>query len=103
LQEDTEKLKKELSNMKIKLSDEEIANYGPVLFQMLNDKKSADEIKKKIDELKKNIKESVQKKIIDKYGIKQLNESKFLITEKQQKQFLFEAVCENDLICEAVA
>lgn len=32
LQEDTEKLKKELEKMKIKLSDEEIANYGPVLF-----------------------------------------------------------------------
>lgn len=103
LQEDTEKLKKELEKMKLKLSDEEIANYGPVLFQMLNDKKSADEIKKKVAELKKDIKESMQRKIIDKYGIKMLNESKFLITEAQQKQFLFEAVCENDIICEAVA
>ena len=102
LQEDTEKLKQELSKMKIKLSDEEIANYGPVLFQMLNDKKSEDEIKKQIAALKKDIKESVQRKIIDKLGIMQLNESKFLITEAQKNQFLFEAVCKNDIICEAV-
>lgn len=102
LQDDTEKLKANLNKMKIKLSDEEISNYAPVLFKLMNDGADEAEIKKTVKQLKSQINESVRKSLMLRHGPKQLIESKFLITESEHMEFIFEAVCQNDMILEAM-
>lgn len=104
LQDDTETIKSELKKAKIDLSDEEIANYGPALAKLVADKTSPEDMKKAVDAMKKNISESMRAKILKECGgAKMLRESNYRISESLRTRLMFESVCENEIICEAIA
>lgn len=102
LEDDSKKLKAELKKMKIELTDEQFATCAPVLFKMMNDKASEKEIKKTVEQLTKQVNESVRNALVDRYGMKWLNESKFMISKSERAGLLLESACRNEMIMEAV-
>ena len=93
----------ELKKMKIDAKDEDVANFGPVLLDMINNKKSADEIKKKLEELRNQVKESFDLKIIQRQSMLLESGQSMIITEDEKSQFLLEAILENEDFQNSVA
>ena len=86
----------EIKKLKIKdITDEDIANFGPILSQMIKDKKSSDEITKKLKELRSGVKESINKQISILKNKALLTESKFILTEKIKNELTIKALCER--------
>ena len=93
----------ELKKMKIDAKDEDVANFGPVLLDMINNKKSADEIKKKLEELRNQVKESFDLKMIQRQSMLLESGQSMIITEDEKSQFLLEAILENEDFQNSVA
>ena len=87
LQEEHKQLVKTLKSMKIKgLTDDDISNFGPALKQLVDQKKSAEEIAVQLEKLRKEVKESFNatlQKMMNR--AKMLNESFMLTEETMQK------------------
>ena len=105
--QETEKQKKELAGklkqMKIKISDEEFDQFGPML-QKVVEEGDAKAVQKKVDELKSQLKESFDrhaKRFINK---KMLTEGTMLLTESEEQCIYLDALLESkqyqDAICQ---
>lgn len=82
-------VKVQLKKMGLKdVSDDDISKYGTVLKQMIDDKKSANEIKSKLEQLKKEVNEALQNKIL-------LSESENL-TEDQKISMSYSCLFESE-------
>ena len=97
-------LKAKVKSMKIDgVGDEEVDAFGPVIANMIKDKKSSEEIAKKVKSLKGEVKESYEGKI---YRCKHrlLVEGKQpILTEAKKKQILLETICKNKTYQENLA
>lgn len=94
-EEKQKKLKEDLRKMKIEVSEDDFNNFGPVLLQMVEQNKSADEIKKKLASLKSGVKESCRK-YVEKYRNKALlTENRFVLTETMKNKIFLKSLCEN--------
>lgn len=102
-EEQQKTLVSELKSLKINATDEDVANFGPVLLDMVNAKKSAKEIQKKLDELKGQVKESYELKLIQHQSMLLESGQSLLITEDEKNQFLLEALLENEDFQNSVA
>lgn len=104
---DTEKQQKELASklksMKVKVTDEDFANYGPMLAKAVADGNSAEEISNNLKKLKGEVKESYTAKInrIKKQAM--LVESRFLLTEDIKQKALLESIVMTDAFQAVVA
>lgn len=61
LEEKSKELKQKLQKMHVELTDEQFSVCAPVLFKMVDDQASENDIKKTIEQLTKQIKESMEK------------------------------------------
>lgn len=98
-----EELKAKLKSMKIEISDEEFAQFGPVLAKMVKDGLKADEISKKLKKMKEGVHESYQMKLGYLRTTTMLNENTTLITEEQKHRLMLESIVESQEFIEAVA
>lgn len=103
IEEQQKTLVAELKKMKIDATDEDVANFGPVLLDMVNAKKDAKEIQKKLKELKGQVKESYELKLIQHQSMLLESGHSLLITEDEKNQFLLEALLENEEFQNSVA
>lgn len=97
-EEASKKLRSDLDKMKISnddVTDDDIKNFGPVLVQMVTDKKKPDEIKKKAAEMRKQVKESFDSKLNTIKANNMLFESKVLITEDLKTELMLESIVSN--------
>ena len=103
IEEQQKTLVAELKKLKIDATDEDVANFGPVLLDMVNAKKDAKEIQKKLNELKGQVKESYELKLIQHQSMLLESGHSLLITEDEKNQFLLEALLENEEFQNSVA
>lgn len=100
---DQKKLVAEIKKLNIKsIKDEDIINFGPILKQMIDAKKSPKEIETKLKQLKNQANESYNI-ILKKFkNSALLSESKFILTENIKNQIMLRALCESEEMQEAV-
>ena len=103
IEEQQKTLVAELKKLKIDATDEDVANFGPVLLDMVNAKKDAKEIQKKLNELKGQVKESYELKLIQHQSMLLESGHSLLITEDEKNQFLLEALLENEEFQNSIA
>lgn len=103
LEDDKKELVAALKKLKIDVDEKDIQSFGPVLKKMVDDKASADEIKKKLKKLKGDVKESCQKyaDYIKLHNSVLLKESQIL-TEKQMERIYMRVLLESKDIQDAV-
>lgn len=93
LEDDMTELKKKLKAAGVKLTDEQIADYAPALFKLVNDGATDKELKNAVKSLGKTLNESMQarRRFIDQNA-------------RLARGFLMlEAACGNDFLMEALA
>ncbi|MEG2937898.1 MAG: hypothetical protein RR812_05770 [Vagococcus sp.] len=90
-------LKSDIKRLKLDkdVSEEDINNYGPVLIQLIADKKSNDEIKTELKKLKSNVKESYSKKLNVCKNYKFILEGKRNLSSTKRQELLIESLYGN--------
>lgn len=96
-------LASKLKSMKVKLSDEEFAQIGPMLAKDIDEGADAATIQKKVDELKKKLHESYLRHTSRFINESFKTESVILLTEEQKNQLMLESIIDMDEFAEAAA
>ena len=95
-EDEQKKLAAKLKSMKVNVSDEDFANFGPMLAKAVADGNSTEEINKNLKKLKSEVKESCQIKINKLKRKALLTESKFLLTEDIKRKVFIKSLLETD-------
>lgn len=103
IEEQQKQLASKLKSMKIKLTDEEFAQIGPMLVKDVEDGADAKAVQKKVDELKKKLHESYHALCTKFINEGLVNESVVLLAEDTKQQLLLESITSMDEFAEAAA
>ena len=90
-----------LKKMKIKISDEEFSQFGPML-QKAVESGDAKEVQKKLDELRKQIKESYQIRLNKYINKAVLLEGTVILTEAKKQELMLDVLLESKEFQDAV-
>ena len=102
LKTERQNISDKLKQMKVDVTDEELSNFGPLLQKCIEDKLSADEIRKKLENAKKSVNESYHRKVNYLRSSVMLTEGRFILTEDIKNRIMTESIIESDYFAEYI-
>lgn len=103
-QKEKEELESKIQSMKLKnVGEAEIEGFGPIIYEMIQNGKSKEEIEKYIEETRKVVKESYNQKLLSLKNQKLLTEGNIYITEHEKNCLLLESIVSEESFKDYIA